>query len=124
MLSRPFLLHEIQRRPLDPHLLQHDPARRQVEQVVAQLGDGEPGNEGRIGVEEPDVQEHDAGQQRAAGFADLRAAVDDIVQRRRSRAREQASPGARPGEPGQHAEEARQQAGEEPEHRAQRAADH
>ena len=73
----------------EPHFHEDHAPSSEVDRVVAQLGARQPGDERRIGIEQPHVREHHAGEQRSAHLAHLDRAVDGAFDHRTGHAREQ-----------------------------------
>ena len=57
------VLHDVDHGPAQVELEQHRPPCREIERVVAHVGARQPGDQCRVGVEQPDLGEGEAGEQ-------------------------------------------------------------
>ena len=84
----------------------------------------QPGHERTVGVIQLHIVERDPGQHRAGHASDLDLPRDDLRQRFPRDATQQSAAGASTDQGGEAAEETRHHPDQDPQQRAQRAADH
>ena len=86
------VLYEIDHRPVQLELEQHDPAGGKVEGVVADVGLRQEGDQGGVRVEQPHVVEGDPSEERATRVPNLHRPGEYVLQRAFAHPRQQGAP--------------------------------
>ena len=73
------VLHDVDHRLIEMHLQEHDASGREVDEVVAELGARQPGDQRRIGIDEANIGEDDSREQRAADLTHRDRARDAML---------------------------------------------
>ena len=109
------MLDDVDDRTVEPDFHEDDAARHKIDGVVTELGMRQPGDKRGVRIPHAHVAEHDAGQQRAADFADLDRARHRTLHGRACDPGEQRAARLRADQRVQRTEETGQQSDERPE---------